>query len=343
MNLERKKFSPSEQKEDFKKTKEIIFVPGLSEEIGMYADVARILSESGQNATFLSTHPEEESETQHKISSALTKEDFKAGRGLGENAKIMSVKDRQYFESQKSNDPEIVERHSNLEHRVSLAEDALREAMEGKNESDEITIVGHSAGGFATLAALARVITSSDTKLPNIHAVLIAPAIPGEVKWLAVEPTFVGVVMRDFVRKLKAINSSYLWKLISNQDINATEEDLAEILGPMNDKEYLDKVTKRALPIAGGEGLDLIKFTKALNGTDLEFIDWPENVKIDVVIPTNDKWVNVKAQEMLVSKVLKGLAGENVKKHLLDDMPHLPLGKKDAADKVVEIIFGKSN
>ncbi|QSH39524.1 alpha/beta hydrolase [Candidatus Kaiserbacteria bacterium] len=332
----------------------IILVAGLSENIDMYSDVARLFPDKSKKFTFLSTHPEEEAKRQQEISGAVeygdaSKDSLDDGESTKKNTPIMSVRDAQYFANQENpenmteyEDNVLAERHKNFESRVQLAEKALREAVENsEGTTNEITIVGHSAGGFATLAALARVVASSEKSLPKIHAVLIAPAIPGEVKqWLAVEPTFIGVVMRDFFRKIGKLSSSYLVQLFSKRDITPSDADLAKILGPMQDADFEDRVLKGAVPIAGGEGLDLINYTEAFkdNGTALEFQDWPKNVTIDVVIPTNDQWVSVNGQKKLVTDVLKAVAGENAQGHLLEGEPHLPLGEKDAAEKVAEII-----
>ena len=342
--------TPKNRKEHIETSNEdtpIILVPGLSESIDMYSDVARLFPDKSKKFTFLSTHPEEESVRQQEISAGG--ESLDDGENTKRKTPIMSVRDAQYFANRENpenmtndSDPVLAERHKNFESRVHLTEKALREAVENlEKPSNEITIVGHSAGGFATLAALARVVVSSEKTLPKIHAVLIAPAIPGEVtQLLAVEPTFIGVVLRDFFRKIGRLSSSYLVQLFLKRDITPHDADLAKILGPMQDADFEERVLKGAVPIAGGEGLDLINYTKAFknNGATLEFQDWPENVTIDVVIPTNDQWVSVAGQKKLVTDVLKAVAGKNAHAHLLEGGPHLPLGEKDASEKVAKII-----
>lgn len=343
-----KKNSPEEENstiESIKKTRNthaLIFVPGVTEGIEIYRDVARQLEkelqERGEESKeekaslestrlyFVSTHPEEESQHQDEIT---------------KSAEQSSPPPRMPIMGIISNS----EKHNTLENRVNLVTQAIQEASI-VNGTEKIVLVGHSAGGFATLAGVMKEIQRRNNlsmadrqkeELPQIHAVLIAPVLPREVwKLMPMEKSFIGLVARDFFKKLFTHEPSYLSKMVRREDIVPDEEDLKYLLGPMNDAEFEKLVLEYRVPLSGGEGFDIMQFPQALQG--LKASDMPENVRIDIIVPNNDRWINRLGQIKLGEKILKKLMGLRVTTDVIEGS-HLPAGEQDAADKIVEHIL----
>ncbi|MAJ97187.1 MAG: hypothetical protein CMI56_01045 [Parcubacteria group bacterium] len=349
------------------KANAVVFVPGLTEGPAIFDVVAKRMHDAAKERGskeegasldaarlyVVSTHDEYESAAQQNISAEVAAKDAERKERIEkkknanflvkpfitvpaeletpERAPIMSV----------VSDSET--HHSNFENRVRLAEKAMEEAT--TPETENISIIGHSAGGAAVLAAVANEVarrneldTAERKKLPGINAVLVAPAVPGDVDALVtVAPTFVGVVLADFFKKALTLNFSemYIKQLVMGEDIVARRKDIEKISGPLNDESYKKAVLDSAVPLSGGEGMDLLQYPKVLG--DLTPEDWPEDVTIDVIVPKSDKWVSAKGQTKLVDDVLTGLMGDKARKHSVPG-GHLPLGEDgDTAELVAAL------
>jgi predicted alpha/beta hydrolase family esterase len=310
----------------------IVFVPGLGESATeIYRDIGQIVGIKDSIHFFsVSTHADKESERQHYISKEISVKKDQSNL-VSEKSPLMCIV------SDEERDP-----HTSFENRVRLTTTAIKEAKE--SNAEEIVLVGHSAGGLAVLSALAREVETRksntvESSLPPIHAVLIAPAIPGDVKkWITVEPTFLKVMIRDMVTSIWRNNPSYIGQLLRGQDIVPSDEDLAEILGPTEDRDFEQNIVKGAVPISGAEGLELLQYPKVLG--DLKPEDWPENFRIDVVIPQNDQWISKEGQYKLATEVLHALTGGKTATTFVPG-GHLPLGAKEQASKIIaDIITG---
>ena len=318
-----------ESKEEQQPARAVVFVPGLGESaVEIYRDVAELFEEQepqDENTAptrffAVGTHPDEESDIQHKRPQeyiAGTPEDTA-------QPPIMCY----------VSDPERTE-HASFEGRVALVAKALEAAKE--SGAKEISLVGHSAGGAAVVAALAREIENRKNGEEDsaIHAVLIAPAVPGDVKKvITTEPTFLKIMLKNLFAKVFSGETSYAKHLQKGTTFTPEEKDLAEILGPMEDEAFMQHALKGSVPISGGEGADLLMYPKTMMGISKE--DWPENVRVDVVIPESDRWVSRTGQRKL-AELLVHLSGGKTNIHGVTG-GHLPLGKDDAAEKIVEIL-----
>ncbi|PCI90539.1 hypothetical protein COB18_00430 [Candidatus Kaiserbacteria bacterium] len=327
--------------EESHKKNAIIFVPGVAEGIEIVRDVAQEIKKelkargeepsdnraalASRRLSFVSTHPELDGDHQQDISTHLS--------DMPEPAPIMSV-------------VSSTKEHNTLQNRVDLVTDALREANTPGTE--KITLVGHSAGGLAILTALTeeihrrRELATKDENLPALHAVLIAPVLPGEIlKMITMEKTFFSVVLRNFIKTVFTKHPTYALKLLSRKDMDPTTEDLQKLLGPMRSKKFEELVLKHRTPLSGGEGFDIFLFPEALKGIRKKGIfggNWPKDITVEVIIPNNDQWISRKGQHTLADKTLKKRLGDQVTKTVVDGS-HLPLGKDDAAAEIAKRIL----
>lgn len=325
MSMERINLSESKEKDS---RGSVIFVPGLFGTVDIFDPLRKSYEKDGGDKPYLfsvSTHPDIESKRQNDISRLENAKDYA-------QPIVCIVSDEQRDQA-----------HKSFAHRVELVQKSISEA----EKLGDITIVGHSTGGLATLSAVAQKVREysksySPEKLPKIHAILIAPSVAGDIglSTLPVELGFIKVVLRDFLMKLFLNGSgrSYIVSLLKRETINPSLSDFKALVGEIEDKDYLNRISEGVVPLDGGEGRDLVFPPKVLE--DIKIGDWPDNIKIDVVIPKSDGWVNMKGQEKLVDDVLISLAGGNVAKHKVNG-GHIPMGNSEFDDYLEKLVRNK--
>ena len=330
-----------QQLEKLRKERAVVFVPGLAEASPIFDSLVTSLEEVSKergtepqeyNAAMqsarlyvVSTHDDVASKYQQKISEKVTKDMWKQGKGAAKEVPIMGV----ISDSEKH--------HDSFENRVQLVLQGAREAM--TDETEELTIVGHSAGAAATLAAVAQIVAETKenkTRLPKIHLILLAPAIPGEArKMIPVAAPFLRVMLRNLFTQ--PFSQTYLKHLFAHEDIHMNDEDILNLFGPLKSKKFAAKILASKVPTAGKEGNTLMQWPRVFG--DLKPGDWPENLTIDVVIPDDDRLVSTSAQYALVNNVLKEQLGGRVEGFSVSGGHLEPLENKETARVVAERIF----
>ncbi len=292
-----------------------IFVPGLAENsTNVFVDLLKSLNEKSRDKESfgiftVSTHPEKES----------------SQKPLGANEIPITC---MISDNEKT--------HSSLDDRTDLVKKSLETALD--SGAEKITMVGHSAGGLATLKAVVNEIEKrsldKNSLTPKINVILVSPVIPREANVIrTVAWELIKVVLSDFKNKIGQDSKSYLREILTRGEIDATDEALEYLLAPIGDKNLNEGIIEGKVPISGGEVLDLLTRPKLFT-KDPKEMEIPKNIKISVIIPKEDRVINPKGLEKMVLR-LKKLMGKQVTEYLVEG-GHAPLGKKDEAFKLVE-------
>ncbi len=325
--------------EQLRKKRAAIFVPGLSETSPIF-DVL--------------THSLREIETERGVESQKSQGAMQTARLYVVNTHDEAFSEFQHVEStQKAQEPiskdsspilGIVskgeKKHESFDDRVHLVEQAIYEALR-EEQTEELTIVGHSAGGAATLAAIATLVEDAKKEgwtLPKMRIILLAPAIPKEArKQIVVAPPFIRVIVRNVLSV--PFSKSYVKQLFSGEDMDMADKDIVELFGPLKSEKFKKSIVDSKVPTAGGEGYALMMRPETLGS--LTPSDWPKNLTVDVVIPANDRLVSPAGQRALVKNALKPQLTDRAKEFSVQGGHLAPLEDEDLAHFVAERIFTK--